>query len=159
MYVVCYFGEHMSCRLINIYFAMQIKQTTNKSCQKNLFSCKKQEKQVCFVVNQRFRAVFHRFSAGKPVRIQIDLNRSNQSVFTGFHRFTNGKLLSMGSGFCRLNGFVNRGCDALPLEVVEHRCGKLYESLFLACYFTLESHQHTRWRQRISCLHAKTTPA
>lgn len=50
-------------------------------------------------------------------------------------------------------------CDALPLEVFEHRCGKLYESLFLACYFTLESHQHARWRQRISCLHAKTTPA
>jgi hypothetical protein len=41
----------------------------------------------------RFRglpAVFHRFFVGKLVRIQIDWNWSNRSVFTGFHRFTDG---------------------------------------------------------------------
>jgi hypothetical protein len=39
------------------------------------------------------------------------LNWSNRSVFTGFHRFTDGKPLPVGSGFCRLNGFVNRAGD------------------------------------------------
>jgi hypothetical protein len=86
MYVVCYFGEHMSCRSINIYCALCIEQTTNKSCQKISFFCKKQQKPACFAVNRRFRAISRRFFTGKPVRIQIDLNWSNWSVFTGFHR-------------------------------------------------------------------------
>jgi hypothetical protein len=76
---------------------------------KNHFSVKKQQKPVCFAINRRFRAVFRRFSAGKPVRIQIDLNWSNRSVFTGFHQFTDGKPLPVDNGFLRLNGFVNRG--------------------------------------------------
>jgi hypothetical protein len=80
------------------------------------FFCKKQQKPVCFAVNRRFRAVsrrfFHRFSTSKPIQIQIDLNWSNRSVFTGFYRFTDGKPLPTGSDFCGLNGFVNRERDA-----------------------------------------------
>jgi hypothetical protein len=73
----------MSYRLINIYCAMWIKQTTNKSCQNFPFFLKKQQNPVSFAINRRFRAVCHRFFTGKPVQIQIDLNWSNRSVFTG----------------------------------------------------------------------------
>jgi hypothetical protein len=52
---------------------------------------------------------FERFFTGKPVRIQINLNWSNRSVFTGFYRFTVGKPLPVGSGFSIQNSFVNRG--------------------------------------------------
>jgi hypothetical protein len=44
MYVVCYFGEHMSCGSINIYCAMRIEQATNKYCQIFPFLCKKNSK-------------------------------------------------------------------------------------------------------------------
>jgi hypothetical protein len=58
MYVVCYFGEHMSCGSINIYCAMCIEQITNKSCQNISFFLKKQRKPVGFAENRRFRAVY-----------------------------------------------------------------------------------------------------
>jgi hypothetical protein len=80
-----------------------------KNLSKFFIFCKKQQKPVRFAVNRRFRAVFHRFFVGKPIRIQINLNWSNRSVFTGFYRFTVGKPLPVGSGFYIWNGFVNRG--------------------------------------------------
>jgi hypothetical protein len=88
-----------TCRVDQLIFTVQCemsKQQINLVKKFHLFY-KKQQKPVCFVVNPRFRAVFHRFSAGKPVRIQNDLNLSNRSVFTGFYRFTDGKPLPVGS--------------------------------------------------------------
>jgi hypothetical protein len=61
----------------------ELRKLQKKSCQNFSFSVKKQQKPVRFAVNRRFRAVFHRFFAGKPIQIQINLNWLNRSVFTG----------------------------------------------------------------------------
>jgi hypothetical protein len=92
-----------TCRVDQLIFTMQCELS---KLQINIvkifhFYVKKQQKPVHFVVNRRF-------FAGKPVRIQINLNWSNRSVFTGFYRFTVGKPLPVGSGFSIQNGFVNR---------------------------------------------------
>jgi hypothetical protein len=76
------------------------------------FFCKKQQNRFVSRLTgglERFFAGFSPVFAGKPIQIQIDLNWSNRSVFTGFYRFTIGKPLPMGGGFCIQNGFVNRG--------------------------------------------------
>ena len=59
----------------------------------------------------RLTGGLERFFTGKPVQIQIDLNWSNRSVFTGFYRFTVGKPLPVGGGFYISTGFVNRDLD------------------------------------------------
>jgi hypothetical protein len=105
-----------TCRVDQLIFTVQCELS---KLQINLiiffhFFYKKQQKPVCFAVNRRFRAVSRQFFTGKPIRIQIDLNWSNRLVFIGFHRFTDGKPLSVGIGFCRLNGFVNRGPRPRP---------------------------------------------
>jgi hypothetical protein len=111
MYVICYFGEHMSCGSINIYCAMWIEQTTNKSCQNFPFFVKNSKNRFI----SRLPGSLERFFTGKSSWIQIDLNWSNWSAFTGFYRFTVGKPLSVDSGFRIGNGFVNRASN---------RCGK-----------------------------------
>jgi hypothetical protein len=65
-----------TCRVDQLIFTMQCEFS---KLQINLvkifhFLCKKQQKPIRFAVNRRFRAVFHRFFVGKPIRIQIDLN-------------------------------------------------------------------------------------
>jgi hypothetical protein len=103
-----------TCRVDQLIFTMQCELSKLQINLVNIFHffCKKQQKPVRFAVNRRFRAAFRRFFTGKPVRIQIDLNWSNRSVFTGFYRFTVGKPLPVGSGFSIENGFVNRARDA-----------------------------------------------
>jgi hypothetical protein len=101
---VCYFGEYMSCGLINIYCAIWIEKTTNKSCQNFLFFCKEQQKSVSFAINRRFRVGFRRFFTDKLVQIQIDLNWSNRSTFTSLplvNRYRWGRFLPP-ERFCKL---------------------------------------------------------
>ena len=60
MYVICYFGEHMSCRSINIYYAIWIEKTTKKSCQNFSFSVKNSKNRFI----SRLIDGFERFFAG-----------------------------------------------------------------------------------------------
>jgi hypothetical protein len=110
-----------TCRVDQLIFTMQCELSKLQINLVNIFHffCKKQQKPVRFAVNRRFRAAFRRFFTGKPVRIQIDLNWSNRSVFTGFYRFTVGKPLPVGSGFSIENGFVNRA-TIQPYATTEH---------------------------------------
>jgi hypothetical protein len=103
-----------TCRVDQLIFTVQCELS---KLQINLvkifhFFCKKQQNRFVSRLTsglERFFAGFSPVFAGKPIQIQIDLNWSNRSVFTGFYRFTVGKPLPVGGGFCIQNGFVNRG--------------------------------------------------
>jgi hypothetical protein len=86
MYVVCYFVN--ICRVDQLIFTVQceLSKLQINSVKIFHFSVKNSK-------NRRFRAVYRRFFADKPVQIQIGLNCPNRSIFTSFHQLTGGKPL------------------------------------------------------------------